>query len=184
MKKMLAIGMGLALVVSFGTGACKKKEQQPTPQAPQQMVPGGPIQPGQPGQPGQMPPGHSPSGPKAELKIVVPDAVKGKWAAVRITVEDKAAKKSQEYSVNLGGELAIPNSNLKVAVGEFLPDFKMAEGAITSGSNDLNNPAVRITVSEGGKEIHKGWLYSKFPTIHPFEHPKYGLALKEGVKKG
>jgi hypothetical protein len=41
---------------------------------------------------------------------------------------------------------------------------------------------VRIIVFEGEEEIFKGWLYSKFPAIHPFQHERYGLLLKEGVK--
>ena len=189
MKKFLAMGMGVLLTFSLGIGACKKKEQQPVPQAPQ-MMPGGQIQPGQmppAGQmPGaQMPPGHGAANvPKAELQISVPDSVKGKWSAVKLVVEDKSTKKKQEFTVNLNSELKVPNSNLKVAVGDFLPEFRMDAQNITSASNEPNNPAVRIRVFEGDKEIFKGWLYSKFPAIHPFEHPKYGLTLKEGIKKG
>ena len=192
MKKFLAMSMGVLLTFSLGIGGCKKKEQQPVPQAPQ-MTPGGQMPPGAmpPGAPmppgGQMPPGHGGAGmnvPKGELSIAVPDSVKGKWSAVKLVVEDKTTKKKQEFTVNLNSELKIPNSNLKIAVGDFLPEFRMDAQTITSVSNEPKNPAVRVKVFEGDKEIFKGWLYSKFPTIHPFEHPKYGLALKEGVKKG
>ena len=122
--------------------------------------------------------------PKGETTVNVPDSVKGKWKGVVLVVEDKATKKATEYTVNLNSDLKLPNSDLKVSVGEFLPDFKMEGLSITSMSNEPNNPAVRIKVSEGGKEIFKGWLYQKFPTIHPFENPKYSLALKNGIKKG
>ena len=191
MKKFLAISMGVLLTFSLGIGGCKKKEQQPVPQAPQ-MTPGGQMPPGAmpPGAMpprGQMPPGQGGPGmnvPKGELSIAVPDSVKGKWSAVKLLVEDKATKKKQEFTVNLNSELKIPNSNLKIAVGDFLPEFRMDAQTITSASNEPKNPAVRVKVFEGDKVIFKGWLYSKFPTIHPFEHPKYGLALKEGVKKG
>jgi hypothetical protein len=192
MNKFLAMSMGVLLTFSLGIGGCKKKEQQPVPQAPQ-MMPGGQMPPGAmpPGAPmppgGQMPPGQGGPGmnvPKGELSIAVPDSVKGKWSAVKLVVEDKATKKKQEFTVNLNSELKIPNSNLKIAVGDFLPEFKMDAQTITSASNEPKNPAVRVKVFEGDKEIFKGWLYSKFPTIHPFEHPKYGLALKEGIKKG
>jgi hypothetical protein len=182
MRKMLAISIGIVLVLSFGLASCKKKEEQPVPQAPQMMPPGG-----------QMPPGHGPSAiqvPKGELKVVVPGDVKGKWSAVKIVVEDKAAKSQREFTVKLNSEFTIPNSNLKVMVGDFIPDFRMNGNIITSGSNTPNNPAVGVKVFEGDKEIFPapgkkwGWLYSRFPTMHPFEHPKYGLFLKEGIKKG
>ncbi len=191
MKKFLAVSVGVLLTFSLGIGGCKKKEQQPVPQAPQ-MTPGGQMPPGAM-PPGAMPPGgqmpHGQPGagmnvPKGELSITVPDSVKGKWSAVKLVVEDKTTKKKQEYTVNLNSELKIPNSNLKIAVGDFLPEFRMDAQTITSSSNEPKNPAVRVKVFEGDKEIFKGWLYSKFPTIHPFEHPKYGLGLKEGVKKG
>ncbi len=161
-KKVLAVTLGLVLAISVS--ACKKKEQQPVPKA------STPIQ------------GHDITMTKTEVKVVVPDSVKGKWSAVKIIVEDKMAKKSQEFTVNLNSDLKIPDSNLRVSVGEFLPNFRMDVGTITSMSNEPNNPAVGIKVYEGDKEIFKGWLYAKFPDIHPFEHPKYGLALKEGVK--
>jgi hypothetical protein len=84
--------------------------------------------------------------------------------------------------VNIGSEFKVPNTNLRIVVGEFLPDFRMDDATITSASDMPNNPAVRVEVFENGKSIFKGWLYSKFPTIHPFEHEKYGLTLKEGIK--
>ncbi len=155
----------MILLISLSFAACKKKEEQPVPQAP--AGPGAGV---------MMPPG--------ETKVIVPEAVKGKWDAVKLIVEDKIAKKSSEITVKLNSEYNIPNSNLKIKVGEFLPDFKMDGLTITSSSNEPNNPAVRVIVYENGKEIFKGWLYSKFPTIHPFQHDKYGLTLKEGIKKG
>ncbi len=154
----------LSLLITLFIVSCKKKEEQPVPQA------------SGPGTGVMMPPG--------ETKVVVPEAVKGKWDAVKLVIEDKTTKKTSEVTVKLDSEYTIPNSNLKVKIGEFLPDFKMDGLTITSSSNEPNNPAVRIVVYEGGKEIFKGWLYSKFPTIHPFQHDRYGITLKEGIKKG
>ena len=128
--------------------------------------------------------------PKGETSTNIPSAVKGKWKSVVLVVEDKTAKKSSEYTVNLNSDFKIPNSNLKISVGDFLPDFRMNGLEITSVSNEPNNPAVGVKVFEGGKQIFPapgkkwGWLYAKFPTMHPFEHAKYKISLKEGVKKG
>ncbi len=217
-KKILVIT--LCLVMVFSINACKKKEQQPpVPQTgpmtgpimppgqmpPGQMPPGqmppGQMPPGQmpPGQmpPGQMPPGQMPPGgspgmmmPKGQSKILVPVSVKGKWSSAKIIFEDKVSKTKQEYTVKLNSDFNIPNSNIKIHVGEFFPDFKMDGLNLTSGSNEPRNPALGIKVFEGDKQIFPspgkqwGWLFSKVPSIHPFEHPKYGIVLKEGVKKG
>jgi len=173
-KQIVAAVCGLSLVLAFG--ACKKKEEKPpVPQA------------GMPGQQQQVPPGH-PGGqvtmPKGQTVVNMPDSVKGKWKAATLVVEDKNTKKKNEYTVNLNSDFTVPGSNLKISVGEFLPDFKMEGLNITSLSNDPNNPAVNVKIFEADKEVFKGWLYSKFPAIHPFEHAKYSITLKEGVKKG
>jgi hypothetical protein len=188
-KQVLAVVCSLSLLVA--AGACKKKEEKPPfPQAmpgqEQGMPPGMPpgAQPGMPGQPA------GPQGkpnivvPKGEKTVVVPDSVKGKWKAVVLVVTDKKSNKQQEFTVNLNSDLKIPNTSLKVSVGEYLPDFRMEGLTLTSTSNDPNNPAVGVKVSENGKEIFKGWLYAKFPTMHPFEHPNFSIVLKDGIKKG
>ncbi len=183
MKRFVFIVLIIFVITGLITG-CKKKEEQPVPKA--EQIPAVPLQTpmGQmPAQPLMSPHGDSAgAAPKVEKTIVVPDSVKGKWSKVILVVGDKVSKKTVEYIVNLKSDFKLPNSDLKIAVGDFLPDFKMTENSITSGSNELTNPAVRIEIFEGGKSIFKGWLYEKFPAIHPFEHPKYAITLKEGLK--
>ncbi len=193
-KKLLAITMCLVLAVSVS--ACKKKEAQPPvsqtpgPMAPGQMPPGplmqGPISPeGQ-----QQVPGPGMTIPRGKSQVIIPDSVKGKWSAAMIIFEDRIAKKKQEYTVKLNSDFLVPNSNIKVTVGEFFPDFRMEGITLTSASNQPNNPALAIKVFESDKQIFPapgrqwGWLFAKVPSIHPFEHPKYGIILKKGVKKG
>ena len=201
-RKVLAVLVSLAL--AFSIGACKKQEpqkpvpqvpmqpgpMQPTPQMPMQPAPSMPMQPSP-----QMPMQPSPQSPMqkpmtmGQTKIVVPDSIKGKWSAVKLVVQDKVTKESKEYTVNLNSDLKIPNSNLKIHVGEFFPDFKMSGINLTSASNEPKNPAVAVRVLEGEKQIFPaqgkkwGWLFSKMPSVHPLNHPKYIIILKEGIPK-
>jgi len=182
MKRVL----GIVLIIFFAAGlaaGCKKKEEQLAPKA---QDAAGPFQApmGQiPDKPLMSPHGDNPGmAHRIEKTIVVPDSVRGKWSKVILSVEDKSTGKANEYTVNLKSDLKVPGSNLKIAVGDFLPDFKMTEDTITSGSNEPNNPAVRVEVFEADKSIFKGWLYEKFPAIHPFEHPRYAIILKKGEK--
>jgi len=125
---------------------------------------------------------------RPKMMIVVPEEIKNTWTAVTIVVEDKKENKKTEINVKLGDEFTIPDSNLRVKVGPFLPDFKMSGNVITSASNEPNNPSVGIQIFENGKKIFPasgewGWLYAKFPTIHTFQHERFGLTLKAGTKK-
>jgi hypothetical protein len=128
-----------------------------------------------------MPAGH-PQGGGSGRSIRVPDEVKGKWQAVKLRVEEKSGgKPPQVFTVKLGGQLDIPGGKLQIRVGEFLPALQVSGNEITSVSNSPSNPAVMVTVSEGGKETFKGWLFAKFPEMQPFEHPIYRITLVEGV---
>ncbi|MEW5745776.1 MAG: DUF2155 domain-containing protein [Nitrospirota bacterium] len=182
MRRVTAFVMSGLMLAAFAAG-CKKKEEQPVPKAPMPPM-AGPVQEPMQAPMGEQPmmPPHGNAGPKVEKKIVVPDSVKGRWSKVKLVLEDKTTKKANEFAVAIGSEYAVPNTNLKIKVGEFLPDFRMDGATLTSGSAEANNPAVRVEVFEGGKSVFKGWLFAKFPTMHPFEHPKYALLLKEGIK--
>ncbi len=120
---------------------------------------------------------------KAEIKIVIPDDVKKSWEAVRLSIDDKKSQKSDIVTIKLGEGYDIPDSELKIKVGAFLPDFKMDALAISSISNKPNNPAVKVSILNNGGEIFNGWLYSKYPSVHPFQHDRFAIILKEGVRK-
>ncbi len=205
-KRSLAIVLVLMCIFVFG--ACKKKEPEPpTPQTPGPVMPSGPLPSGQvPAGPipqGQMPPRQAPMGQMppsgqqsphpgmmGKTQVVVPESVKGKWSGARIIFEDKVEKTKKEFEIKLNSNFSVPNSSLRIQVGEFLPDFRMDGLNLTSGSNEPRNPALGVKVFENGKQIFPapgkqwGWLFAKVPSIHPFEHPKYRIILKEGVKKG
>jgi hypothetical protein len=139
---------------------------------------------GQPGGGMNMPAGHPQVG-EAGRPIRLPAGVQGKWQGVKLRVEEKSGGRAPEiFTVKLGGQISIPGSKLRVKVGEFLPALQVNGGEITSASNAPTNPAVLVTVSEGGRDTFKGWLFSKFPEMQPFEHPKYRITLVEGVPKG
>jgi hypothetical protein len=121
--------------------------------------------------------------PPVEKKIVVPDAVKAGWKAVKVEVEFKEKKSKKAFTIPLNSELKVPDTDLTLKVGSFLPNFSMAADQITSSSNNPENPAAQLEVFQGEKEIFHGWLFSLHPTVHPFTHDKYGVALLEGIKK-
>ncbi len=120
-------------------------------------------------------------GAKKESVVVVPESVKGKWKAVKIAVVDKASNKESVYTIAIGAQFALPDSNIAIKVENFLPHFMMDGTTLTSQSNEPKNPAAQIRITEGGKEVFKGWLFSLYPTTHAFNHPKYGFTLVDFV---
>jgi len=116
-----------------------------------------------------------------EAQIVVPPFVAGKWKAVKIAVIDKSNASQKIYTIPIGGELAIPASAMKIKVESFLPAFTMEGLIMTSASNDLKNPGVKVQITENGAVIFMGWLFSKYPSTHAFMHPIYGFILVDSV---
>ena len=114
---------------------------------------------------------------KEEIVVMVPEGVKGKWKDIKVEAMNKQTNQKSTITVPMGGEVDIPGSKIKVKAENFLPEFKMEGASITSASNDPKNPAAQIVVTEDGKEVFKGWLFTLYPSTHPFEHPNYSLTL-------
>lgn len=183
----VAFGMLLFLV------SCNKKEANymeevsappppPLKTAQQATQPAERPQAPAPQRPSQRPgDAHSDIPDLSGAQIVVPASVKGKWKAVKFMLEDKTTNQITEHTAAIGEEWAVPDSNIKVKVGEFLPDLIIQGTVFTSVTNELKNPAVRVVISENGQELFKGWLFSLFPTMHPFQHPRFAITLKDVV---
>ena len=81
------------------------------------------------------------------------------------------------------GEATVPGSGLVVRADVFLPAFTMSTDVITSSGTEPENPAARITVSENGNPIFGGWVFTRFPDVHPFSHPRFTLRLEGGIPR-
>jgi hypothetical protein len=115
--------------------------------------------------------------PKKEAEVIVPQEVQKEWKTVTIQLTDKQKNTKTAYEIEIGKSLALGDSGLTVEVLNFLPDFKMAPGEITSSSAEPKNPAAQVLIKEDGKEPIKVWLFYNYPDVHAFVHPNYQLAL-------
>ena len=116
-------------------------------------------------------------------RLEVPPEVTQAWSGVRIAWKDKSDGKEGVIDVPLGGGTPLPDPTLVVRADVFLPAFTMGGGAITSEGVEPQNPAARIAVFDKGKEIFAGWIFTRFPDVHPFTHPRFQLRLEGGVPK-
>ena len=162
------------LFASFLLISCNRRDSNPSYM---EEAPSAPLQKTE--RPGVERPSDVPD--LSNAQIMVPAMVKGKWKAVKLMVEDKKTNQISEHTVDIGEEWMLPDSKIKVKVGEFLPDLIIQGTVFTSVTNELKNPAVRVTISENGKELFKGWLFSLFPTMHPFQHERFAITLKDVV---
>jgi hypothetical protein len=112
---------------------------------------------------------------------VVPDEVKGKWKAATFIVVDRERSTATEVTVPIGKRWNFPDKTLWVEVIEFLPDLRIDNKIYTSASNEPNNPAAHVVIHQGEEEVFDGWLFSQFPQVHSFTHPRFAITLKEGV---
>ena len=121
--------------------------------------------------------------PKVPARLVVPPEIAKTYSAIQVTWKDSAGGKEGTLDIPLGGSARVPNSELEVHADVFLPSFAMTAEEITSNGVDLTNPAARLTVVEKDKQVFSGWIFTNFPDVHPFEHPRFSLKLAGAVKK-
>lgn len=125
------------------------------------------------------------AGPGADVptRLEVPPEVAHAYSGIKILWKDKSNGQEGVIEVPLGGGTPLPDPSLVVRADVFLPAFTMGGGAITSDGVEPQNPAARITVFDKGKEIFGGWIFTRFPDVHPFTHPRFELHLDGGVPK-
>ncbi len=119
--------------------------------------------------------------PKRLSRVVIPQEVKGKWQAVKIAVLDKDSNEEQIYTVGIGSDFAVADSDIRVKLLAFLPAFIMDDVTMTSASNETRNPAVQIRILEQGKKVFEGWLFSLYPATHAFQHPRFSFTLVDFI---
>jgi len=119
---------------------------------------------------------------KVERQLVLPKTVEGKWKAVKILVRDKTDDEFSEMKqVDLGQSFTLANGTIQVRASEFLPNFVLTQGEVTSLGNELKNPAVKLVITENGKEIYNGWTFAMYPGLYAFEHDRYSLQLMDFI---
>ncbi len=124
-----------------------------------------------------------PAMPQVPTTVTVPPDVAKTWKSVVLEMTDKDSRKTENYTVKIGASAPLGNSGLTASVEAFLPDFSMLGDSFTSKSNELNNPAARVKISDkDGKQLFYSWLFQLYPTTHPFDHPKYAVVLKDEKK--
>jgi len=172
----MRLAIALFLCAAMAVGAACRERGRPDPSV--RMAPSHDVeQPGGRGDEGDK------GGQKVPTRLEVPPEVEAMYSGIRLTWKDSSNGKEGTIEVPLGGTAKVPGTDLDVRGDVFLPAFSMAQDVITSSGTEEGNPAARIAVAEKGKEIFGGWIFTKFPDVHPFQHPRISLKLAGGVRK-
>jgi hypothetical protein len=122
-------------------------------------------------------------GETVPTKLVVPPEVTAAYSAIKLGWKDSETGKEGTVEVPIGGSAPLSGSDLEIRADVFLPSFSMSAEEITSTGTGQENPAARIAVLEKGNEIFAGWIFTRFPEVHPFQHPRFSLRLEGGVPR-
>lgn len=84
-----------------------------------------------------------------------------------LTLQSKGAQTTAPVQVGLHpGEVLQLENGLSLRALQFIPDFAMHGSEIHSHSNEPNNPALQVEVSQGGGPQWKRWVFQKMPGLH------------------
>ncbi len=119
----------------------------------------------------------------SDFVVQVPDEVKNTWKKVALSIHTIKTKKARTVVVPIGEKTKIQGTPFEIEVLYFLPDFTMGGSVITTKDNEPKNPAAKVKIYQDGSPIWSGWLFAKFPGVHPFHHVDYRIFLIKGLKK-
>ena len=81
-----------------------------------------------------------------------------------------------KFSVKIGEEFEIPDSQLKIKATSLMPDFVIDNsGKVSTRSRSLNNPAAHIELYEGDELKQESWIFLKFPNFPHAKESDYSM---------
>lgn len=127
-------------------------------------------------QPAIAPPGVDHAAVGMRSKLDIPAEVTAKWKSVELTVVSASGKK-KSARLTIGDSVAVPDTNLTVRAVAFVPSFDASDGRVTSRSNELDNPAVLVKLTQRDQVVAEGWIFQKFPQFNTFLTDKIQVSL-------
>lgn len=72
----------------------------------------------------------------------------------------------QTFTLRPGEAVSLGSDGVRVALGDFVPDFVLEGNQLSTRSNNPNNPAIRLEVTEPGRTSTSIWFFPKFPEMN------------------
>jgi len=125
---------------------------------------------------------HSGMTKMGDFVVQVPEDVKRTWKKVVLSIHNIKTKKQGSVILPIGQKTEVAGTPFEIEVLYFLPNFTMGGSLITTKDNEQKNPAAKVKIYQKDSMIWTGWLFQKFPKVHPFTHVDYRIFLVKGLK--
>jgi hypothetical protein len=150
LRKGLSILLAAVLLVVTFSGCGKKKEQEEVQKAREWELSN--FAEG-------VTPAPKPAPLPKDVVIVVPESTKAAFHKVKMGVGNRKTKEISKFDVKIGGTAAVPGTGFTIKIGPYLPHFKVDGKTITTKGDEPDDPAVRATITEGGKVVFDGFIF-------------------------
>lgn len=124
---------------------------------------------------------HAVVGAHATLEI--PPEVAAKWKSVELAIVG-AGGTNKTARLELGGAISVPGTDLVLYAAAFVPSFEANSGRVTSRSNELDNPAVLVKLTQRDRVVAEGWVFQKFPQFNTFLTENIQVSLTGAYTSG
>lgn len=128
-------------------------------------------------------PKQSAAGMKLTKPTELLPEITAKYSAVKIEAVNKNDGSKIKINAPFGQKTAIGDTGLEIVISSYFTNFTMVDGGVKNVSMEEENPAAKVVILEQGNQVFDAWLFQKFPTMHPFEHPVWQVVLTGAVKK-
>ncbi|MDR2870529.1 MAG: hypothetical protein LBV04_08770 [Deferribacteraceae bacterium] len=105
-----------------------------------------------------------------------------RYSGVKLQITDKASGKVITTTVPLGEVKKVDGTPMTIEVTQLFPDFIREDTGNATKSLEPNNVAIRVNIAGVSPEFD-GILFEKYPEVHPYDNPDYGVVMTELIKK-
>jgi len=116
---------------------------------------------------------------KTQKQVRISKEVKDKWKEVTLEVGNMSTKKAAKATIKIGSSVKVTGTSFVLTVENFVPDYVLSSDMkfIETRSNEPKNPAVLLSMTDGKKQVARGWVFKTLPSFNSFNHNKIVIVL-------
>ena len=113
----------------------------------------------------------------ATRELNISQEVRDKWKEVQLQITDTSRQETRLITLQVGTSVRLNEKGERLLIEVYIPDYSIVDKRIESRSNEPNNPAVLVTLTNEGEVLKKGWVFKHYPEFNSFVNKKFHLVL-------